>query len=181
MVWAAILQGQGFTTCYIDGKITAEDYQNVLEETYLPWKATLRPEPYIFQQDNAPVHSARSTKDWLADHDIETLPWPARSPDLNPVENFWAQLSRYVYADGKQYTSVEELQQGIYAASAKITVEYINSLYESMPRRMQAVIDNKGAITDYKTPFNLKKLTVALVFYLIFAKLYLGLFIWPGL
>ncbi len=38
---------------------------------------------FIFQQDLAPAHTAKSTKSWLNDHGVGMLDWPANSPDLN--------------------------------------------------------------------------------------------------
>ncbi len=42
---------------------------------------------FIFQQDVAPAHTAKSTKSWLNGHGVSVLDWPANSPDLNPIEN----------------------------------------------------------------------------------------------
>ncbi len=39
-----------------------------------------------FQQDNAPIHKARSVQNWLHEHDIKSMDWPRYSPDLNPIE-----------------------------------------------------------------------------------------------
>ncbi|GFU14542.1 transposable element Tcb1 transposase [Trichonephila clavipes] len=44
----------------------------------------------IFQQDNARPHTARVAQDFL--RYFQTLPFPARSPDLSPVEYVWDQL-----------------------------------------------------------------------------------------
>ncbi|GFU05642.1 transposable element Tcb2 transposase [Trichonephila clavipes] len=44
----------------------------------------------IFQQDNARPHTARVDQDFL--RHFQTLPWPARSLDLSPVEPVWDQL-----------------------------------------------------------------------------------------
>ncbi len=44
---------------------------------------------FIFQQDLAPAHTAKSTKSRLNDQ-VGVLDWPANSPDLNPVENLWS-------------------------------------------------------------------------------------------
>ncbi len=44
---------------------------------------------FIFQQDLAPAHTAKSTKSWLNDHGVGVLDWPANSPALNPIENQW--------------------------------------------------------------------------------------------
>ncbi|GFY04699.1 transposable element Tc1 transposase [Trichonephila clavipes] len=39
-----------------------------------------------FQQDNASPKTTRMSQDCL--RAINTLPWPARSPDLSPIEHF---------------------------------------------------------------------------------------------
>ncbi|GFW82922.1 transposable element Tc1 transposase [Trichonephila clavipes] len=46
----------------------------------------------IFQQDNARTHTARVAQDFL--RHFQTLPWPARSPDLSPIKHVWDQLKR---------------------------------------------------------------------------------------
>ncbi|GFS84766.1 DDE_3 domain-containing protein [Trichonephila clavipes] len=46
----------------------------------------------IFQQDNARPHTARVAQDFL--RYFQTLPWPARSPYLSPIEHVWDQLKQ---------------------------------------------------------------------------------------
>ncbi|GBN01355.1 hypothetical protein AVEN_227727-1 [Araneus ventricosus] len=46
----------------------------------------------ILQQDNARPHTAQVAQGFL--RHVQTLPWPARSPDLSPVEHVWDQLKR---------------------------------------------------------------------------------------
>ncbi|GFW17250.1 transposable element Tcb2 transposase [Trichonephila clavipes] len=48
----------------------------------------------IFQQDNARPHTERVSQDCL--HTVTTPPWPARSPDLSPIEHIWDPLGRLV-------------------------------------------------------------------------------------
>ncbi|GFT80712.1 transposable element Tcb1 transposase [Trichonephila clavipes] len=48
----------------------------------------------IFQQDNARPRVARIVKGFFVNHQIELLPWQARSPDLSPIENMWSMVAQ---------------------------------------------------------------------------------------
>lgn len=64
-------------------------YKIVLEENLFPSALTMFPnsEVWVFQQDSAPYHTARSIKMWMEHHKIKTLSWPVQSPNLNLSEN----------------------------------------------------------------------------------------------
>lgn len=71
------------------------------------------------------------------------------SPDLNPIENFWAQMTR----DWKSVfpRNRANLERCIVENWERMRGEpqYFRNLYDSMPRRMNAVIDNNGGATRY--------------------------------
>jgi transposase len=59
--------------------------------------------------DNARPHTARIVTDYLHDVGIDTMNWPARSPDLNPIEHLWDVVGKQVRARrGGLFNSFEE-------------------------------------------------------------------------
>lgn len=79
MVWSCMsAKGPGYIQC-IEGKMNAKDYQGILEsdllDTFEHYGYSL--DEVIFQHDNDPKHTAKSTKKWLVDKNINALDWPA--------------------------------------------------------------------------------------------------------
>ncbi len=68
---------------FLKSNITAPVYHDILEHFMLPSADQIfKYADFIFQQDLAPAHTAKSTKRWLNDHGVGVLDWPANSPDL---------------------------------------------------------------------------------------------------
>lgn len=78
----------------IPGRMNAEQYLNILQNVMVPTVRMRHPNGIIYLcQDNCSVHCARIVQDWIqAQPDLQVLPWPAKSPDLNPIENLWGQM-----------------------------------------------------------------------------------------
>jgi hypothetical protein len=64
------------------------------------------------QQDDAPIHTSKYTLSKLVDLGLDVIKWPARSPDLNIMENVWGMIADIVY-DGPQYDDLETLWEAI--------------------------------------------------------------------
>ena len=76
----------------LEGRLDSTEYQQVLKEHMLTDSAALIGENFVFQQDNAPIHTSRSTRQWLRQHDVTLLEWLPKSPDANPIENLWHEI-----------------------------------------------------------------------------------------
>ncbi len=145
MIWGAMSSAGVGHSCFLKTNITAPVYQDILEHFVLPSADQLfKDADLIFQQDVAPVHTAKSTKSWLNDHGVGVLDWPANSPDLNPRENIWGIVR------GKwemRPENADELKATVNETWASIPPQQCYKLITSMPRRIEAVIKAKGAPT----------------------------------
>ena len=103
-----------------------------------------------FLQDGAPCHRAKMVTAWFKDRpNIQLIRWPGNSPDLNPIENVWAWMKRRLRdipcTNMKQWR--EEITRLWVIKMADS--QYLRNLVESMPRRLNEVIEREGATTKY--------------------------------
>ncbi|GBB86285.1 hypothetical protein RclHR1_12700003 [Rhizophagus clarus] len=88
MVWGCFANHSLGPLVKLEGSVTAISYIDVLENNLLPFLDDLDDqENYFFQEDNAPIHTARIVKSWKEDNGVNSIPWPAQSPDMNPIKN----------------------------------------------------------------------------------------------
>ncbi|CAH2083903.1 unnamed protein product [Euphydryas editha] len=150
MVWAGITGHLKTELAYCSGRMNAANYRELLHEHLLPFITLTEDKNIIFQQDNAPIHVASTTKKWFEDFGIRILEWPACSPDLNPMENVWGILARKIYDQEKpQINNISQLKQRLQSCWSEISPKLLNELIDSLPDRLIEVIKNKGKWTKY--------------------------------
>lgn len=149
MIWAGFCAAGKTEIAYVPTKINSQNYIELLEDTMVERTEELCGVNFVFQQDNAAVHSAKIVEEWFSLKNIEVLDWPARSPDLNPIENLWGVLSRLVYTNGRQYNTVGELKEAIKLSWNSISNTTLQNLMNTMPNRVFETITRKGGSTHY--------------------------------
>lgn len=64
------------------------------------------------------------------------LPCPAKSPDMNCIENAWGELVRAMYSDGRQNETFSDLKESLFYEWDKMSQDYIRTLVSSTARRV---------------------------------------------
>jgi transposase len=145
MIWGGISKNGQTPLVEINQRLNAKKYCNLLKKGLIP----VYDDGDIFLQDRASCHTAAETRKFLKKTRIETVYNPAKSPDLNPIENAWAWMAHKVYSDHDPFKNVEELREEIFKCWDEMPQEYIDRLIDSLPTRMKECIERKGEYTDY--------------------------------
>jgi hypothetical protein len=136
----------------LEGRVTGITHRDVLANYAIPtvkFHAKKVKKRFFFQEDNAPVHTARVARSFLTSSNVEVLSWPAQSPDINPIENIWSYIEVKIRQRDSQPSSVRQLEQWVKEEWDAVPVEYYRNLIKSMPRRVQAVLAANGGPTKY--------------------------------
>ena len=98
--------------------------------------------------DNARPHVARICRQFLNRNNVNVLPWPAVSPDMNPIEYIWDYLGRKARARGN-VNNLRDLENASIQDWNNIPNVDIRRYVRSMRGRFAACINSRGGHTRY--------------------------------
>jgi len=146
----AISRGQKSSLCFLPKNWNADDLVKVFEDSLLP-SIHWRKRPSLSQRfliDNDGRHQTAIWKSFVERNRLQPyLPWPSNSPDINPIENLFAWMKKYV--ENKLPTSESTLRAAVQEAFDNLPLEHTVHLMDSMRNRLQQAIQRKGARTRY--------------------------------
>jgi DDE superfamily endonuclease/Transposase len=135
----------------VTGTMNAEKYCELLENVVSPYIQTLEQSGrrVVFQQDNAPCHSAKRVQAKLRELKINTFKWPAVSPDLNPIENVWATLKKRRNEKYGIPKNKNRIIEEITTTWNSFSIEEAQKYSGSFEKRLQLVEKSNGLPIDY--------------------------------
>jgi hypothetical protein len=122
--------GLGRLVC-IKGNMHKELYREILQDNFLGTMDDLELDMhnYYFQQDNDLKHKASIVTKWFKENNINVLPWPASSPDMNIIEHVWHCLDQMVRRRDPLPQNLEQLWVVLQEEWARMDEGYIAHLY----------------------------------------------------
>ena len=151
MVWGCFSSFGVGNIVRIFGNMNGELYRQILNEDLLgtiQWHE-IDKNDIIFQQDNDPKHTANLTWQWFEDNGINVLEWPPQSPDLNPIEHLWNEMDRRLRRYSIGIHTQDQLWDAIQKVWVEMDIEFIHTLINSMPERINDVINARGGYTRW--------------------------------
>lgn len=144
-VWAGIFNGQKVGPFFIDGNLDGPKYEAMLRDEIVPAIQALtnnQMEETYYQQDGAAPHYSRSVRRYLDEifpggwiGRRGSIEWPARSPDLTPLDFFlWGYLKSKVYRTKPQ--NLEDLRARIIYEMENIPLEMFRNSTQSFYNRL---------------------------------------------
>lgn len=117
-VWCGIIKDRVIGPVFYDRTLNGQRYHSLLQNEIQPLINELPDEikdGLVFQQDSAPYHTVRPVIEWLNERfpmwigRFGSIPWPARSPDLTPLDFFlWGNIKDKVYKN--KVNNVDDLR-----------------------------------------------------------------------
>ncbi|GFY00579.1 transposable element Tc1 transposase [Trichonephila clavipes] len=150
MVWAGIMiNGRTRLHVVANGTMTGQRY---IDEVLLPHVRLFRGavgDKFVFMDDNATCHRTFAVQDCLDSEGIQRLVWPARSPDLNPIENVWDALGRQVAGRNYPPTNKNTLIRALTEEWDKLPQQLLDNVVQSMVRHVECCITLHGGHIPY--------------------------------
>ncbi|GFU13190.1 transposable element Tcb2 transposase [Trichonephila clavipes] len=150
MVWAGIMIN-GRTRLHVVANGTMKG-QRYIDEVLLPHVRLFRGavgDKFVFMEDNATCHRTLAVQYCLDSEGIQRLVRPARSPDLNPIENVGDALGRQVAGRNYPPTNKNTLIRALTEEWDKLPQQLLDNVVQSMVRRVECCITLHGGHIPY--------------------------------
>jgi transposase len=146
MIWECVTYFGVGDMCWVEGNINGEYYEQVLRKYVITSRRWYKMDPttFMFQHDNARIHTTDNVNDYLSKAGIDVMEWPSNSPDINPIERIWARIKQRLFLYRTRPANLQEVFDRVEEIWASMSVKFINKLYEELPAKMKELVRTKG-------------------------------------
>jgi transposase len=135
----------------IEGNLNGDQYiRDVLQPVVFPnfdnHPLATRP---VYMDDNVLSHRSRAVTAYLQSEAVTSVPWPAMSSNLNPIEHIWDMLGRRIQARKPPVQNIRQLEAALHREWLQRSQQDIRRLTGGMRRRVEAVIQVREGYTRY--------------------------------
>lgn len=153
MVWGAFCGTLKSDLVFIPGKAKVDSVlyvETVMEPQLVPfWHKACEEYGWVgIVEDGAPGHKGAARR-YRELNEMESIKWPAQSPDLNLIEALWLDMESELGETWGRIADIPALERALNLVWQGIPSERLMGLIDSMPQRLQAVIDAEGSATVY--------------------------------
>lgn len=151
----AIAWGKGIVKAIpYDGPINGAKFAEIVRKNFPALRmGSSNPTGIWFLQDGDKSQNSKESVSAIHKIGLQVFHIPARSPDLNPIENIFHLISKKIRADGKALNlkkeTYEEFRDRCYQTMMNYPTAIIDKTIESMPKRLRGVLDSNGNRTKY--------------------------------
>ena len=113
----------------------------------------------FFQQDNAPAHCSKETKEILKTMKCLKF-WPANSPEISPIEKVWSFVLRKL--EGKHIKDLNHLKKEVLYIWNRIPKTFCEKIIQKFDSDIKKLTKSRGGLIKYDSkssygPYNLSE------------------------
>lgn len=146
----AISRGRKSALAFLPKNWTGADLVDIFDRVIYPslgW-SNRRGYENELMIDHDGRHKTAVWAQFVAQKELRPLAdWSANSPDLNPIENIFAWMKRFV--EDMEPRNEQQLREAIQAAWLGVPIEMTENCMDSMPERLELVLQRHGGRTGY--------------------------------
>ena len=130
----------------IQGNLTGDQYiRDVIQPVVVPhFDNHPLATRHVYMEDNARPRRSRAVTNYLQSEAVTSVPWPAMSPDLNPIDHIWDMLGHRIQAREPPMQNIRQLEAALHRERQQLSQQDIRHLTGGMRRRVEAVIQARG-------------------------------------
>ena len=153
-MFVAISYGHGVIFCEQYEQCNGDFFSNFISRNFnTMFRSSGKKRSRLFVQDNCPIQNCAKARKALKRVRAKLFHIPARSCDLNPIENVFnlvkRELKRQALKNNITYESFEQFTQRVKYTLHAVSATTVDNIISSMNNRLNLIVKKKGKRTKY--------------------------------